>query len=272
MSYKINTDYSWLKLNNSFEFKINLITDSKIILPKDSINIVILCEPQSTSFNKEFFITNQNHYDFILTHDYEVLSRCKNALFFEFGTCWVCDFIAPHNKKFEVSFLVGSKSFTTGHKLRHTIWNNQDKISIPKNFYNSKNSPYYTEIPHKLLLGSKNELFNSQFHICIENSDNPGYFSEKLIDCLYTKTIPIYYGCRDIHRWFNMDSIFRINSLDDIIRVCNNINETTYEKYIESINDNYNRCLKFLDYESRVIEKINEIIRYIKNENISNRF
>ena len=69
-----------------------------------------------------------------------------------------------------------------------------------------------------------------------------------------------------------MNSIFRINSLDDIIRVCYNINETTYEKYIDSINDNYNRCLKFLDYESRVIEKINEIIRYIKNENISNRF
>jgi hypothetical protein len=265
MKHKINTDYSCVKIDYEFDYKINLITDDNKNIPQnDSINILLLAEPQVISKNKDYFIENKKNYDAILTFNYYVLSKCNNAYFFEHGNCWVKDFLPPNNKTFELSFLVGSKNWTEGHLLRHTVWENQSKITIPKNFFISTNSPYQTTIPGKYLIGSKNELFNSQFHLCIENSTEPGFFSEKLIDCLFTKTIPIYYGCENIENWFNTQSIFRVNSFEEIINVCNSLDETTYNKYIESINENYELCLKFMNYEDRLIKKINDVLNIIK--------
>ena len=33
------------------------------------------------------------------------------------------------------------------------------------------------------------------FHIAIENVSQRSYFSEKLLDCFLTRTVPVYWGC-----------------------------------------------------------------------------
>jgi hypothetical protein len=51
---------------------------------------------------------------------------------------------------------------------------------------------------------SKIEIFETyMFSIVIENSRQIHYFTEKIIDCLLTKTIPIYYGCPNISDYFD---------------------------------------------------------------------
>lgn len=46
---------------------------------------------------------------------------------------------------------------------------------------------------------SKYEVLSKYlFCLCFENMEMPGYVTEKIFDCLYTGTIPLYYGASDI--------------------------------------------------------------------------
>ena len=46
-----------------------------------------------------------------------------------------------------------------------------------------------------------------KFIICFENKSQPNYFTEKLINAHYGKTIPIYWGCPNVSDYINMDAI-----------------------------------------------------------------
>ena len=45
-----------------------------------------------------------------------------------------------------------------------------------------------------------------KFALCIENSSFPGYISEKLFDCFFTGTIPVYLGAPDVDRYVADDA------------------------------------------------------------------
>lgn len=266
MKYPLNHFNSWIECDRHFDVPVNLYLDKLSIPNTVGLNVALLCEPQSIINTKDFFIKNKIYYDVILTHNQEVLDNCDNSELFEFGSCWITDFDYNEKKEFEVSFLVGGKSLTIGHNLRHVIWNNQEKISLNKNFFNSSHFPYRTTKDSKILGNNKLPLFKSQFHICVENSKENNYFSEKLIDCFYTKTIPIYWGCPNIGEWFNTDSIIIVNSVEEIINFCNTVDEDFYIQKIKSINENYENCKKFLKYHDRVTEKIKNIVdKKLKN-------
>ena len=49
------------------------------------------------------------------------------------------------------------------------------------------------------------------FSIAIENSRNGCYFTEKILDCFTTRTVPIYWGCPDIGDYFDMNVIITFN-------------------------------------------------------------
>ena len=86
------------------------------------------------------------------------------------------------------------------------------------------------------------------------------YFSEKLIDSLYTKTIPIYWGCPNIDNWFNTKTILTANTINDIIEICNNLDDSFYKNNVESIEENFNKCKEFLFLHTRVCDKIEKIV------------
>lgn len=58
-------------------------------------------------------------------------------------------------------------------------------------------------------------LVSYEKSIAIENSSQKNYFTEKLIDCFMTWTMPIYWGCPNIFELFPKESIRCIN-LDDL--------------------------------------------------------
>jgi hypothetical protein len=261
--YNCNTFSNFLSINKQFDLPVNLYVDNFNEPIPNGINIAYICEPQSVSNNKDFFIKNQEKYDVILTFNKDVLNSCKNSEFFEFGTCWVSkNNVNINNKTFSVSFLVGNKviSGCDGHILRHQVYDNQSRIKLDKKFFNSSRMPYKPQELKNFIYDDKSPLFDSQFHICIENSQETNYFSEKLIDCLYSKTIPIYWGCPNIGDWFNTDSIFIVNNLEELISKVNSISEKTYEKLTYSIEENYKKSLEFLDLHERLYKKIDDIV------------
>ena len=66
----------------------------------------------------------------------------------------------------------------------------------------------------------KIHLFTSMYSVSVESSSETTYFTETIIDCLITKTIPISWGCPNISDffdtsyWIHPDRIFSTEYTD----------------------------------------------------------
>ena len=60
----------------------------------------------------------------------------------------------------------------------------------------------------------------------MENKNQYGYITEKIINPLIAGSIPIYWGCKNIDKYFPKDCYYNIDIFD----------ENSYEKVIEIIN------------------------------------
>lgn len=229
------------------------------------VRIVITDEPLKSTF---FHLTEcySNSYTKLLTFHESILANNSKAILFHSSGArpWVKHYEAPE-KRFEVSALVGGKDEPkmTGYALRHELWHAQWQINTPKNFFLSSHSKW-KKVDYrgqKILGDDKTPLFDSMFHIAIENTPIKHYFTEKILDCFRSYTVPIYVGCTNIDEYFNPEGIIRVNSLDEIIDTCNRITPSTYEKMKPAMEDNYNRSLRWSSYEDRVRDAIIDIIK-----------
>ena len=64
-------------------------------------------------------------------------------------------------------------------------------------------------------------LYPYAFSIAVENAREDYYFSEKLVDCILTGTIPIYWGCPSIGDIFNPRGILSFESIDEFKAILN---------------------------------------------------
>jgi hypothetical protein len=103
-------------------------------------------------------------------------------------------------------------------------------------------------------------MFDSMFHICIENVSKPNFFTEKLIDCLLCKSIPVYVGCPNIETYFNTNGFVIVNSFKEAIEKCNELTEDFYNSRKEVIEINRRIAMNWIDYNKRVIEKIKTLL------------
>jgi len=114
---------------------------------------------------------------------------------------------------------------------------------------------------NKILQELKHPLFDSQFHICIENSKQKNYFTEKIMDCFVTKTVPIYWGCPNIGDFFDYSSIIIVNDLKEIIDACNSLTSESYNKMLLGIENNFLSSKKYIDLTENVKELLQKILK-----------
>jgi len=101
--------------------------------------------------------------------------------------------------------------------------------------------------------------------LAIENVKINNYLTEKLIDCLITRTIPIYWGCPNIAKYFDQGGIYLVNNEQEIVDICNTLTPEDYYERITSIEYNYTECLKYIYNISIRLQKIiNEFFLLIK--------
>jgi len=255
---------SWgFSLDHDFDKQVEIWIDAILPLPNknyNNINVFIAMEPDAISHLNNWLTYHHDKFDHILTFDESLLKKCPNAILFEFGTTWIRDYVFPE-KKFSTSFVCGNKQISSGHTLRHRVWYAQDKIKTPTDFYLSQHGGPENYKNNKILGESKFPLFESMFHICIENVKLDYYFSEKLIDCFLTKTIPIYYGCPSIGNYFDINGITMVDHTSEIIKACNSLTEESYINKLDSIEKNYELAQKYIEYDDRLIEKLKELTK-----------
>lgn len=228
---------------------------------KDTFKILWLRESEDICNLTSATIENKNKFDAIITTHEDILRECDNSYLMEFGTSWIENFDFTTPKEFKVSNLTGHKDWTEGHRLRKKVYYKQDKIHVPKDFYISKHGGVENCFNSKVLGETKNPMFDSQFHICIENSKQKNYFTEKLIDCLVTKTIPIYYGTDNIGDFFDINGFYIANNFNEIINICNSLDENTYKEKLSFIEKNFELSKKYITIIDRLEVVIKEILK-----------
>ncbi len=233
-------------------FLINRVIDK---LRYDKIILIHGCEPPELNNISTQIIKHASSFTKVYSFDFKVLNKIPNSELFCFGSCWISDennFDTRFNtnKTFKLSFIKSSKNQLEGHKFR------SDVVSLL-----SKNYPFEVLLP-KQRIDSKESLFlDSMFHIAIENIKCENYFSEKLIDCFMSYTIPIYWGCPNIDKYFDVNGIIVINSISELENVLSSLTEKDYFSRIEIIKRNFEIAKEKYAF---LFQRLNNIIDNIK--------
>jgi hypothetical protein len=106
----------------------------------------------------------------------------------------------------------------------------------------------------------KDGIIDYKFSICIENTNEKNYISEKFYDCILTNTIPIYFGCKNIKEIWPENGYINIEDIKDIKSVINQL---------KLINDNidlyYNNIIpELLKMKERYFSEFN-LLKIIYN-------
>jgi len=201
----------------------------------------------------ENIIKHHKVYDKIVTSNQDVLANCSNAVFMPYGTTWLnkskhhpdsfgkfTEDLGSIEKELSLSMVCGALAGKPGYNLRHAIFQNQNRIDVPKRFYSSTRFV----IPNVPTLPDDNKihLFNSMYSIVVESTQEKSYFTEKLIDCLITKTIPVYWGCPNISDFFDNSYWIKV---DDLLNF--KFTEEYYYQNLNRIKENFEKAKPYCD-------------------------
>jgi FkbM family methyltransferase len=237
----------------------------------NDINILMIMEPNQLFGLHNYALQNWDKYNIILTWGQEILDHCPNAVFHPFGISWLdkeyINNVDNIDKKFEVSFLCGGKQRIEGHHLRHKLYKREKEIIIPKQWYYTLPDYDYNNGHHTIVQYEgkspgyeKLKLWNSMFSICIENSSNRNYHTEKVIDAFLSKTIPVYWGCPNLEELgYDPNGFIYCNNDDEIINTVNKLTPDDYYSRKEAIEYNFEVAKYYADLFGRTREMLIQI-------------
>jgi hypothetical protein len=281
----INDEYPFLKYIKS-NFNIDFYCDTTQYVNNKNKKIYIQIEPNSIINNHDFLAKNSHLYDYIVCHDASYIKN--NGISYFPAVTWLSPIYYENvdisQKKFKISHMSGHKSMTIGHNVRKEIYMNQNLYNkYPIIFYRSVMKPHLPNINNNPFIPDECPIINKtnhttisksskvvlfieyQFSIIIENTKESNYFSEKLIDCLLMKTIPIYYGCPNINKIFNtngwiiIESITSNDVINELMKGLHTLNEFYYDLYKDVIEENYKLALKYCNFSNNLLNGLKQI-------------
>lgn len=186
-----------------------------------------------------------NKFHTVFTHNSEWLKKYDNCLWIPGGGIWVGgDFglgvVGIKNKTELCSIVSSNKSMCRLHNIRSYIYNNVNKNKIAR--FGTPWVPIYQT------------LDNFMFSIIVENYIDELYFTEKLLNCFATGTIPIYLGATKLNKIFNTDGVLQFTSEDELNNILKNLSSDLYYSKMSAIQENYNKCLNFKIIEDYIYQ------------------
>lgn len=193
-----------------------------------------LIKPSGFSYSHyEAAVELEDQFDIILCHERKWFEsgnmNRKRWRYYPFGGSWIkyAHWGLQYKTK-TVSMITTNKRNTAGHAMRHAIEKMTGAFQIDIMGHGVRP------------IASKQEaLKDYRFSIVVESTREVGYFSEKLIDCLSQGTIPVYWGCPDINKYFDADGIIPFENINDLAYILINIaNENAYNSRLRSVERN----------------------------------
>lgn len=182
-----------------------------------------------------------NLFERVFTHNSEFIRKYPNCHWIPGGGIWVggtygLGEIKIHKKTNKCSLVSSNKQMCPLHTFRLNIIDMSERNGV--DIYGVKKWVPIHETLDKYM-----------FSIVVENFQDELYFTEKILNCFATGTIPIYLGAKNIGDVFNINGILQFNNVEELKEILGSINEDLYNQKIEAITDNFNRCLRYKSIE-----------------------
>lgn len=184
----------------------------------------------------------------VLTHSGALAERLPNALLVPHGGCWLRTVPAgPSPKSMRVAMIASDRRSAPGHRLRHRVaaWSKErcpDLALLGRG---------YRPLQHK-----EDGHLPYMFSVVIENSVQPGYFTEKIIDSMLCSSVPIYWGDPLIASHFDGAGIIRCDDEQSIREAILSASEGAYRSMSGAVESNRRRAMRYADFRTIVTEVV----------------
>ena len=258
-TYGINLplNFRWLNAEEQFgnpdyaniaSKEIVVYTDHCLTWPDKigKIKIGWLIEPEEYIPDLYQYIKeNYDQFDYIFTWNKELLFVDRRFIFLEPGNSWMKrEDIQIYNKTKLTSMIASEKKFMAGHCFRRHIF---ERYSGYFDQYGRDTNP----------VNEISEAFKDyRFTVVVENTRQDYMFTEKLITPLLCGTIPIYYGCPSIGKFFNMDGIITFTTEQRFNQIITSLSDELYEKMLPAVEDNFHKARKYQLLEDNLYIKL----------------
>jgi hypothetical protein len=191
-------------------------------------------------------------FDVIFSHSVDLLDKYKNAKLLPCAGVWygtkdyggVIDKELYKYKTKNISLISSNKRYCKLHDFRLNLAryykkNHKERVDT----YGTFDGGSYVKIA--------DVLEKYRYSIVIENNITPYFFTEKILNCFASMTIPIYIGATKISDFFNTDGIIQIQHLeyDYIDKIIAHCNEEDYLARLPAMLDNFNRVKEYFCLE-----------------------
>lgn len=240
-----HSDFVFLTDNNVFDVNLPQYANIK--------KYAWLVESPAVTPKSYSFVKNNSHlFDKIFTHS-EYLLQNNNAYLLPIGGCHLDenDITLDNTKDRLISMMYSNKNFATGHNIRHEIASKYSNLIDVMG--SGVNGTHVNKIE---------SCRNYAFSVVIENCKEGYYFTEKIVDCFLSGTIPVYWGTDHIGDFFKKEGFLTFNTIDELYNIIKN-QQYLIEFYTNHMNDiieNYNLALNYKIAEDYLYTKYSNIL------------
>lgn len=211
----------------------------------------LLIEPRAVDW-QDYQLLDRNpdlvkKFDRIFTFDEKLLDKYPNAYAFCYNAqirLWgklgrdnfreICNIEKTKN----ISIVSSAKKLCDLHKMRYDWAVNFKKGSLVDTFGTFDGGGWAS---------TDDYLRDYRYSIVVENDIQPYWFTEKLLNCLALRVVPIYIGHPNMLKLFNPDGIILVepkdyDNIDEIIKQCS---AADYEARLPAIDDNFKRVQSY---------------------------
>jgi len=164
----------------------------------------------------------EDTYETIFTHDQRLLALGDKYKWVPAQGFWIKE-PKIYEKTKMISMIASNKRMCEGH-VKRLGW--VERIGDQLDLYGRG----FNEIADK-----EKGLCDYMFSVAIENGEYETYFTEKLLDCFATGTIPVYLGAPDIGDHFNKDGIIDLTEEFEV-------SEEIYYSKMDAIKENLEKA------------------------------
>ena len=164
----------------------------------------------------------EDTYETIFTHDQRLLALGDKYKWVPAQGFWIKE-PKIYEKTKMISMIASNKRMCEGH-VKRLGW--VERIGDQLDLYGRG----FNEIADK-----EDGLCDYMFSVAIENGEYETYFTEKLLDCFATGTIPVYLGAPDVGDHFNKDGIIDLTEEFEV-------SEEIYYSKMDAIKENLEKA------------------------------